>query len=486
MRPPCDASQAGMVELHAYQKQAVLFALQAFHTHGGAGLFLDMGLGKTLTTIAILDVMHRLHPDWRFLIVAPKTVAVNTWPAELAKWRQAHTLDWAVACGVKSNAKQRREALAQQATVTIINQENLGWLDRELAQWPWDGIVLDELSGYKDPSSNRFRILKRRRQDRTHAPKHPGHGRPVQWVLGLTGTPAAKGLMDLWAQCRLLDTTGALETTLTRYRETYFTPGRRNGHVVYEWRARPGAFDRIMRRIEPFCLTMLAREQLQGLPDKPLIIDHWVEMPEQTRREYERFKHERWLELAGRQVTAVNAGVLAGKLVQFTSGCLYPDEDSVDGRVIHYDAAKLDVFDRIMAESQGEQILVFYQLRDELDRLRAKYGKRVRTVDEPGIVDAWNRGEVPVLAAHPAQAKFGLNLQHAGHIIVWLNLTWSLEDWAQANARLDRQGQTRIVQIHRIVTRDSVDERKLDVLSGRAVLADAVMGELKHTTVSAD
>lgn len=475
-----------MVELHAYQKQAVLFALQAFHTHGGAGLFLDMGLGKTLTTIAILDVMHRLHPDWRFLIVAPKTVAVNTWPAELAKWRQAHTLDWAVACGVKSNAKQRREALAQQATVTIINQENLGWLDRELAQWPWDGIVLDELSGYKDPSSNRFRILKRRRQDRTHAPKHPGHGRPVQWVLGLTGTPAAKGLMDLWAQCRLLDTTGALETTLTRYRETYFTPGRRNGHVVYEWRARPGAFDRIMRRIEPFCLTMLAREQLQGLPDKPLIIDHWVEMPEQTRREYERFKHERWLELAGRQVTAVNAGVLAGKLVQFTSGCLYPDEDSVDGRIIHYDAAKLDVFDRIMAESQGEQILVFYQLRDELERLRAKYGKRVRTVDEPGIVDAWNRGEVPVLAAHPAQAKFGLNLQHAGHIIVWLNLTWSLEDWAQANARLDRQGQTRIVQIHRIVTRDSVDERKLDVLSGRAVLADAVMGELKHTTVSAD
>ena len=345
---------------------------------------------------------------------------------------------------------------------------------------------MDELSGYKDPSSNRFRILKRRRQDRTHAPKHPGHGRPVQWVLGLTGTPAAKGLMDLWAQCRLLDTTGALETTLTRYRETYFTPGRRNGHVVYEWRARPGAFDRIMRRIEPFCLTMLAREQLQGLPDKPLIIDHWVEMPEQTRREYERFKHERWLELAGRQVTAVNAGVLAGKLVQFTSGCLYPDEDSVDGRIIHYDAAKLDVFDRIMAESQGEQILVFYQLRDELDRLRAKYGKRVRTVDEPGIVDAWNRGEVPVLAAHPAQAKFGLNLQHAGHIIVWLNLTWSLEDWAQANARLDRQGQTRIVQIHRIVTRDSVDERKLDVLSGRAVLADAVMGELKHTTVSAD
>ena len=180
MRPPCDASQAGMVELHAYQKQAVLFALHAFRTHGGAGLFLDMGLGKTLTTIAILDVMHRLHPDWRFLIVAPKTVAVNTWPAELDKWRQAHTLDWAVACGVKSNAKQRREALDQQATVTIINQENLGWLDRELAQWPWDGIVLDELSGYKDPSSNRFRILKRRRQDRTHAPKHPGHGRPVQ------------------------------------------------------------------------------------------------------------------------------------------------------------------------------------------------------------------------------------------------------------------------------------------------------------------
>lgn len=470
-----DAYGADM-RLHSYQASAVRFALDSFHTHGGCGLFLDMGLGKTLTTICIMDLWHAMHPDARFLVVAPKTVAVNTWPAELEKWSDAHRLDFAVACGMKSDPKRRLAALDQGATVTIINQENLGWLDEHVAEWPWDCIVLDELSGYKDSGSKRFRLLKRRRRNLNAGPSRSRRGCGVSWILGLTGTPAAKGLMDLWAQCFLLDGGRALGSTLTAYRSKWFTPGRRNGHVVYEWKPRGDAYEGIMAAIAPFCLTMLARDKLPGLP-KATVIDHMVPMPEDTRVAYDGFRRDMWMETGGVEVSAVNAGVLCNKLAQFTAGCVYSD---VDGRVVRLDDAKLDELDRIIAESQGEQVLVFYQFRDELERLRARYGRLVHTTDEPDVVARWDRREVPILAAHPASSRFGLNLQRSGHIVVWLSLTWSLEAYAQSNCRLDRQGQTRPVQIHRLLEPDTVDVRKVMVLEGRAGLAGAVMDELRH------
>ncbi|KOA48764.1 hypothetical protein BAAM0483_07610 [Bifidobacterium animalis subsp. animalis MCC 0483] len=463
--------------LHDYQAQAVRFALHTLPVYGGCGLFLDMGLGKTLTTIAILDIIHRLHPEQRFLIVAPKTVAVNTWPAELAKWE--HTLDWAVAAGEKPDAKQRETALAAQATVTIINQDNLGWLDTTLTEWPWDGIVLDELSGYKNANSKRFRILRRRKQDRTRPERGRGKGQPTGWILGLTGTPAAKGLIDLWPQCALLDDTHRLGRTITAYRSTYFTPGRHHGHVVYEWKPRPDAFTRIMGTISPYCLTMLAKDQLPDLP-QVIMQDHHVTMPAGTRQAYRRFCKDKYEELTDTHVTAVNAGVLTGKLSQFTAGCLYPDMDAPNRTPIRYDQAKMSVVNRIIAEAQGNPVLVFYQYKDELARLRETYGTDVHTPDEPDIVRRWDAGEIPILAAHPLSARYGLNLQHAGHIIIWMSLPWSVEDWQQANARLNRQGQTRPVQIHRIIEPDTIDERKLAVLEQRAMLQDAVMAELKH------
>lgn len=466
------------MRLHDYQESAVRFALDSFRDHGGCGLFLDMGLGKTLTTIAIMDIWHAMHPRSRFLVVAPKTVAVNTWPDELDKWADAHRLDYAVACSAKPDPKRRAKALEAGATVTIINQENLGWLDSHVDVWPWDCIVLDELSGYKSSTAKRFRLLKRRRGNLSSAPGRSRHGRPVSWVLGLTGTPAAKGLMDLWAQCYLLDGGHALGPTLTSYRQRWFVPGRHNGDVVYEWLPRPEAYGRIMAAIAPFCLTMMARDKLPGLPRRT-VIDHTVAMPDDTRTAYDAFRRDKWMELDGAEVSASNAGVLCNKLTQFTAGCIYPDP-GVDAPVMRLDDAKLDEFDRVLQESQGEQILVFYQFRDELARLKARYKGMVHTTDEPGIVAEWDAHRVPILATHPLSNRFGLNLQHSGHIVVWLSLTWSLEDYTQANARVDRQGQERPVQIHRIIEPDTMDARKLNVLAGRAELAGAVMEELRR------
>lgn len=458
-RPP-DAYGKGMFTLHDYQREAVRFALHAFRSTGGCGLFLDMGLGKTLTSIAIMDICHAADPTLKFLVVAPLRPAKDTWAAELEKFKGLHSLDWAVCTGTP---KQRRKALDQEATVTVINQENLVWLDSEMRRWPWRAVVVDELSGFRNPRAKRFRVLRRRRKG-------------FDWVLGLTGTPAPKGLMDLWAQVFLLDGGAALGRTVTEYRRHWFTPGAHRGDVVFEWRPRPDAYREIMDAIGGFCLTMLAKDRLTGLP-RSTVIDHMLDMPRATRTVYDRLRRDLCVGLGGREVAAANAGVLAGKLSQVTAGCLYPGPDTPDAPVTHLDDVKLDELDAIIDGSGGEQILVFYQLVDELERLRARHPE-TRMVGQDGVVAAWNRGEVPLLAAHPASARFGLNLQAGGHIVVWLSVPWSIEDWLQGNARLDRQGQTRPVQIHRLVERDTIDTRKCRVLEGRLGLQDAIMGEL--------
>lgn len=453
-----------MITLHDYQKQAVRFALHAIRDHGGAGLFLDMGLGKTLTTIAIMDIMYAMDPTLRFLVVAPLLPAYKTWPTELGKFKEQHDLDWTVACAPGMSAAQRLEHVNSGATVTIINQENIAWLDTHVKHWPWQVLILDELSGYKNPSAKRFRALKRRRKR-------------MQAVIGLTGTPTPKGLMDLWSQIYLIDQGHALGATITSYRERWFHPGRRNGHIVYEWLENPDAYERIMNRISPICLTMLARDKLKDLPDMT-VSDLWVTMPERTREYYERFKHDMTVSLDGRDVTAVSAGVLTGKLSQFTAGCLYPDPDDPNGRIQHLDDAKLDMLQHVIDQHESEPILVFYQYQDELERMRARW-PHLRTVNDPNAVEQWNQGEIPLLAAHPASAKFGLNLQTGGHLIVWLTLTWSVEDWQQANARLARQGQTQRVRVMRILEADTIDERKTRVLEGRENLQESVMRELQ-------
>lgn len=449
------------IRLHDYQQQAVRFALTALQQSGGVGLFLDMGLGKTMITITIMSLLHAADSSLRFLVVAPKLPAYRTWPDELEKTRELHDLSWSVACGSHMNATQRMRQVTADATVTIINQENLVWLDEQLRVWPWRFIVLDELSAYRSPGAKRFRVLKRRRKT-------------MRGVIGLTGTPAPKSLLDLWAPVTLLDG-GRAFGTLTRFRSEYFTPGRRNGHIIYEWLAKPDTYERIMSRIRPFCLTMRAKDRLKGMPDM-LISNILVDMPQATRAAYDRFRRDYLLQLGDTSVDAVNAGVLVNRLTQFTAGLLYSDDHA---RVHWLDEAKLDALTRLV-DDLGEPILIFYWFQGELTRLRERFGSRLHTVDEPNIVTEWNKGRVGLLAAQPMSAKFGLNLQQGGHIIVWLSLPWSMEDWLQANARLARQGQSETVRVFRLVEPDTIDDRKLAVLEQRIGLQDALMAELAN------
>lgn len=469
--------------LREYQMQAARFALDSFVRNGGAGLFLDMGLGKTLTSIAIMDIWHAEHPDSRFLVVAPALVAKNSWPDELERFKSVHSLDWAVAVGTP---KQRLAAINENRTVTIIGQDNLAWLDRTVACWPWTGIVVDELSGYRNPKSNRFKVLKARRADRANHPsgrRRTSNGElPIDWLLGLTGTPATKNLLDLWAQMMLVDGGRTLGRSMERFKGEYFHESRwiKNPYGVsqcIEWEPLDGAQARIMDRIGADCLSMRAADKLPGLPDL-LTVDHWIDMPAETRAKYDEIRRAMVLEVSGREdVTAANAGVLTGKLSQLTAGCVYPDSDDSDRTVMHVDDAKMDELGRIVAEADGP-VLVFYRFKDELERMMQRF-PGMREVHEDGVLAEWNAGRVPLLAAHPMAAKYGLNIQHGGHEIVWLSLPWSLEDYDQANARLHRSGQEKPVLVHRILESGTVDGRILSVLEHRASLHDAVMDALK-------
>lgn len=452
----------GIMTLHEYQRHAVAYALDRLNgPHHGAGLFLEPGLGKTLVSIAVMDILHAADPTTRFLVVAPSLVARNSWPDELEQWRGMHRLDWAVACGTP---KQRLAALDADATVTVINQENIAWLDRTLREWPYTHLIVDELGGYKNPNSQRFRILRRRR-------------RRMRGCLGLTGTPAVHDMLDLWAETLLIDNGLALGSSIVRYREEWFQPDRWMNRRIIGWREKPGSRRLILERLEPFCLSMSARDNLPGLPER-LDVREWLDMPRDTRDAYERLRRDMLAETPeGVTVTAANAGVLTGKLSQLTSGCLYPDSDHPDEPIAHYDDVKLDRLDGIVRDADGP-LLVFYGYRDELDRMRARI-PGLREIHEDHVLEDWRAGRVPVLAAQPAAAKYGLNIQAGGHEIAWTCLPWSFDDFRQACGRLHRQGQTRPVNVHLLMEEDTVDRMKLLALNRRMSLHDAVMGALK-------
>lgn len=452
--------------LHEYQKQAIRFALKAFASPShGCGLFLEPGLGKTLTSIAVMDIMHAADPHARFLVIAPALVARNSWPDELERWKNMHSLTWAAAVGTP---KQRSKALDAGADVTVIGQDNLKWLDDKVGDWPWTGIVVDELSGYKTPRSNRGLILRR-------------HARQAKWTLGLTGTPATKNLLDLWGEIAVIDRSETLERSMTRYRDRWFTPTRYidmgGCRQPIDYRPRDGAQQEILDLIEPFCLSMKASDRLPGLPSM-IETDHWLDMPKPTRDTYDRLRRQMVAELGdGTTVTAANAGVLTVKLAQLTCGCLYPDADDPDGTIRHVDDVKLDALADIIGAADGP-VLVFYQFKDELERMRARF-PGMREVHEKGVLEEWRQGRVPLLAAHPQAAKYGLNIQDGGHEIVWTSLPWSFDDYRQACDRLHRQGQKRTVRVHRLLESNTVDRRKLDVLTGRMMLHEAVMDALE-------
>lgn len=449
-------------KLHPYQA----YAAQWIIDHPYCALLLDMGLGKTLTTLTALEWMIDLLGGVnKTLIVAPLSVARNTWPAEVEKWDHTKHLTTSLVLGSET---QRIKALNADADLYITNRENVTWLVNYYKQhWPFDTVVIDELSSFKSSNATRFRALRKVR------PK-------MQRVIGLTGTPAPNSLMDLWPEMYLLDQGKRLGKTITGYRRTYFHPGAGDGHIVYKWELDQGAEAKIYDAIGDIAVSMKAKDYLKLPPrtDNTVL----VELKPGQIKQYRQLEKDFILEAEedGEMITASNAAVLTNKLLQLANGAIYDD----DGKVVKIHDQKIDALKGIIAEAQGQPVLVFYNFKHDLSRILEAIPEAKAFDAKSDDVERWNRGGIPVMLAQPQSAGHGLNLQQGGHIIVWFGLTWSLEYYQQANARLDRQGQTQPVIVHHLVAQGTIDQQVLTVLQGKAkgqnALLEAVKARIKE------
>ena len=426
------------------------------------GLFLDMGLGKTVVTLsAIKRLMFDSFEVKKVLVIAPKRVAEDTWSRECEKWDHLHDLRISKILG---NPTQREAGLRADADVYVINRENTKWLIdrcRTMRSWPFDMLVIDELSSFKACSSQRFKALK------TVTPL-------LKRVVGLTGTPSPNSLMDLWPQVYLLDRGERLERTIGRYREKYFTPGRRNGYAVFNWDLNPGADKIIQERISDICVSMSAADYLT-LPER---IDNIVsvKLTASERKIYEDFEKEQVMSIDGSEgIVATTAAIVSNKLLQMANGAVY----DVEGKAVHCHDEKLDALEEIL-DCNDEPVLVFYNFKHDRERLRERFAKyspgELNTSDD---IAKWNRGETRLLLAHPASVGHGLNIQAGGHTIVWFGLTWSLELYQQANARLYRQGQQKAVVIHHLVAEGTVDEDVMRAIERKNLGQAALLNSIK-------
>ena len=446
-------------KLHPYQ----LRAIQHILSHRGCALFLDMGLGKTVSTLTAIDKLIYEELDIeRVLVIAPKRVAESVWDAELEKWSHLSRLSISKVLG---NEKQRLLALKTKADIYVIGRDNVAWLEKVLpkaaTKFPFDMLVIDELSSFKNPRSIRFKSLKRMRSF-------------FHRIVGLTGTPAPNGLMDLWSQLYLLDGGKRLFPTITQYRSVFFRPDKMNGHVVYSYRLLPEADKIIYARIEDICMSMKAEDYLSLPPIVTNIVR--IKMPPELKQKYRSFRHEQCMLIENEEVTAVNAAVLANKLLQFSNGAIYNEA----GRAIHIHDLKLEAAKEIVELADGEPVLIAWVFRSDRDRLMqvlAEYNPR--ELEGPQDIKDWNNGLIKVLLMHPASGGHGLNLQAGGHIILWFGQTWNLELYQQLNARLYRQGQEKAVVVHHLVLGGSMDERVIDALTNKSRSQDALIDAVK-------
>ena len=442
-------------EPHEYQKYAAEFILN----HPVSAIFLECGLGKSVITLtAILDLCQNSFEIHRTLIIAPLRVAAGTWPFEIQKWDHLKGLRYSVAVGTE---KERIEALNREADIYIINRENVDWLITK-AGFDYDMVVIDELSSFKNHRAKRFRALMKVR------PK-------VKRIVGLTGTPAGNGLMDLWAEFRILDMGQRLGKFIVRFRDTYFMPDKRNGAVVFSYKPIPGAEQEIYDRISDITISMKSRDYLQ-LPEC-VINEVPVRMSKDEKAVYDQFKSDMIMKIKGMEIDAANAAVLSGKLLQMANGAVY-DEDKLT-HIIH--DRKLDALEDLIESANGKPVLVAYWYRHDADRIMKRFS--VREIKTTRDIDDWNAGKISVAVIHPASAGHGLNLQAGGSTLIWFGLTWSLELYQQTNARLHRQGQKETVVIHHIVTKDTIDEQVVEALRKKEKtqndLIDAVKAELE-------
>lgn len=443
---------------HDYQR----YAIEYIKSHPITALFLDMGLGKTVTTLtAIRDLMYNTFEVRRVLVVAPLRVARDTWPEEIRKWDHLKELTCSVVVG---NMVERRRALQKEADIYIVNRENLAWLYQN-SRLDFDMVVLDELSSFKNAQSKRFKAMKAMR------PK-------VKRIVGLTGTPSGNGLMDLWAEFRLLDMGERLGKYISQYRSLYFKPDKRNGMVVFSYKPLPGAEEVIYHQIADITVSMKANDYLE-MPELVSVAKE-VTLSEKEKNRYDELKKSLVLELPGGEVTAANAASLTMKLSQMANGAIYTDDKNVVG--IH--DRKLDALEDLVESANGQPVLVAYWFKHDKERIQKRM--EAKELKEPQDFADWNAGKIPVALIHPASAGHGLNLQQGGSILIWFGLTWSLELYQQTNARLWRQGQqSRTVIIQHIVAKGTIDERILKVLEHKdgtqAALIDAVKADLGMT-----
>ena len=415
-------------------------------------------VSKTIITLsAIQELMYDTYEVNRVLVIAPLRVAQTVWDAEAAKWNHTKRLRFSKVLGT---AQERRTALQADADIYLINRENVPWLCEEVGKaWPFDMVVIDELSSFKSRSAQRFKALRKVR------PK-------IHRIVGLTGTPAPNGLLDLWPQMYLLDQGAALGRTLSGYRDEYFTPGKRNGQIVYEWKLKPGAEEKIYQRLSGLVVSMKAQDHLK-MPER---IDNivTVELPPEAKAQYDQMERDLVLPLKDQEITATSAAAVCNKLLQMAGGSVY----DADGKAHVLHRAKLDALEDIVESACGNPILCYYAYKHERDRILRAF-PQARELKSPQDVQDWNDGKIQLMLCHPDSAGHGLNLQAGGHILVWYGLTWSLEKYQQANARLHRQGQKSAVVIHHIAAKDTMDERVLAVLHAKDQRQSALMDAVK-------
>lgn len=442
---------------HDYQRYAAEFII----TQPVAALLLDMGLGKTsITLTAINDLLFDSFEVHKVLVVAPLRVARDTWSAEIEKWEHLKNLRYSVVVGT---AQERISALHVPADIYIINRENIQWLVEESGlPFDFDMAVIDELSSFKNHLSKRFRAFMKVR------PK-------LKRIVGLTGTPAGNGLMDLFAEFKLLDMGERLGRLIGQYRNAYFQPDKRNGMVIYSYKPLPDAEQQIYDKISDITISMKATDHLKIA--ELISAEYTIQLSEKEKEKYDHLKKDLILSTEDNEVTAANAASLSNKLSQMANGAVYSDDESV----IQVHDRKLDALEDIIESMNGKPLLVAYWFKHDLERIRKRF--EIREIKSSEDISDWNSGKIPVALIHPASAGHGLNLQSGGSTLVWFGLTWSLELYQQTNARLWRQGQTAdTVVIQHIIAKGTIDEQIMKALKTKdttqAALITAVKAEV--------
>lgn len=449
-------------QLHDYQVKAVDMIVNNFN----CGLFLDMGLGKTVSTLTAIQELREIGFIDKVLIIAPKKVAQVTWKDEINNWEHLKGLRISV---IDGTAAQRRAAMMADADIYTVSRDNVVWLVVEHGgvKLPYDMVVIDELSSFKNPASKRFKALRRVRKF-------------IPRVVGLTGTPAPNGLIDLWAQMFLIDEGKRLGKTITGYRDRFFTAGRKNGDIVYQWDLKSPAEEteqKISDLIKDICISMSAEDYLK-MPDKLMYYDR-VKLSDKDFKAYKTFEREQVLEFieSGETITAASAAALSNKLQQFANGAMY----DADRKVLQLHDEKIEKLKELVEAANGQPVLIAYTFKHDLDKIMdaLKEYKPVK-LEKPEQIADWNAGKTNVLVTHPASAGHGLNLQKGGHVIIWYGLTWALELYQQFNARLYRQGQKKPVSIHHIIATDTVDEKIIKSLDGKDTTQRSLMDAIKE------